>query len=345
MAGTQLAGSERRRARAAQDRRQRLIVLGAAGGLVVVAVIILLGVYITQYRAPRAHVLTVGGRDYDAASVARRGSYFARYEGGMSDLSVISIAERTVDILVDEQVLRQRAPTVVGVLTEDEVEVELALGFGIAVTEGTGEFDKAKFRETLRPVLKVANLSRAEYFDLVSAELFRRSLRDVFDAELESLAPQVRLSRIRLTNPREAQMVRELALNEDADFAALAFEYTDDVEHRDDGGEIGWFTVDLLGDFLNEEVAVAVSTLQPGDVSPIVAAGIFFDVYKVTEREQERDLEDGQRERLVSQRLDVWMETERLMVDRTVDLSADEKRWIDTRVRDEVDQAVRVENE
>ena len=187
-----------------------------------------------------------------------------------------------------------------------------------------------------RTVLQVAGLSRDEYFEVVSAEILRRRLGDGFRAEVEPTALQVRLSRIRLTDADNAERVRELALEDGADFAELTREHTADIEHRDDGGALGWFTLDLL----DAETAAAVVELQPGEIAPDVASGLLFDLYMVTEREEDRELDESQIQQLVNRRLDAWMQTERLVVETAVDLSAGEERWIEDRVGDDVNRAL-----
>jgi parvulin-like peptidyl-prolyl isomerase len=326
----QTSASERRAARAAEERRQRLILYGAIGGLAAVAVIIAIGLYITQYRAPHAHVLTVAGRDYDAAAVARRGSYHAIFEGGIRDLSITSIAERAVDLLVDEAVVRERAPATVGAVSEDDVENDLRerLGFG-------DSDDRQQFAEALRNVLRASRLTRDEYYDLATAAMLADRLRDGFEEDIGAAAPQVRLSRIRLTDSAAAEEVRATALG-GADFAELAAERTADTQHRDDGGDLGWFPLTLL----NDEVVEAISGLQAGEIAPIVDSGLFFDVYLVAEREDERELDERQVGQLVAQMFSEWRDVERPAIAVAVDLSDGEERWIADRVAGTVNAAL-----
>ncbi len=326
----QASASERRARRAAEERRQRLILYGAIGGLTAVAVIIAVGLYITQYRVPRAHVLTIAGRDYDAAAVARRGSYHAIFEGGMRDLSITSIAERAVDLLVDEAVVRERAPATVGAVSEDDVENDLRERLGFADSD-----DRRQFAEALRNVLRASGLTRDEYYDLAAAAMLAGRLRDGFEEDIGAAAPQVRLSRIRLTDSAAAEEVRATAL-EGADFAELAAERTADTQHRDDGGDLGWFPLTLIDD----EVVEAVSGLPAGEIAPIVDSGLFFDVYLVTEREDERELDELQVSLLVAQAFREWRDVERPAIDVVVDLSSGEEEWIADRVASEVNAAL-----
>lgn len=327
---SQSSASERRAHRAAEERRQRLILYGAIGSLAVVAVIIAAGLYVTQYRAPHAHVLTVAGRDYDAAAVARRGSFHAIFERGIQDPTITSIAERAVDLLVDEAVVRERAPTTVGAVSEDDVVNDLRerLGFG-------DSDDRQQFAEALRNVLRASGLTRDEYYEWATATMLAGRLRDGFEEDIGASAPQVRLSRIRLTDSAAAEEVHATAL-EGANFAELAAERTADTQHRDDGGGLGWFPLTLLDD----EVVEAISGLQAGEIAPIVDSGLFFDVYLVAEREDERELDEQQVSQLVAQMLSEWRDVERPAIPVAVDLADSEERWIADRVASTVNAAL-----
>ena len=60
-----------RREREQRTRRtERMVIIGAAGVLAVATVVVLVGLYVTQYLPPRAHVLTVGESEYNAGEVA-----------------------------------------------------------------------------------------------------------------------------------------------------------------------------------------------------------------------------------------------------------------------------------
>ena len=322
---TQSVAATRRAARAAEERRQRLILLGALGGLAAVAAVILAGLYVTQYRAPRAHVLTVGGRDYDAAAVARRANYYVLFEGGLGQVGVSGVAAKAVALLVDEQALREGAPATVGAVSDDDVEGALAERFGL---EGLGDADsRQQFAEALQTAIRSSGLSRDEYFDLTRVGLLRERLSDGFRDEMGAAAPQLRLERIRLAVADDAERVRALALEGD-DFAALVAEHSTDTEHRDDGGDLGWLALELL----DPRVREAVAELGPGDVAPVVASGLFFDLYRVSERDERRELEEEQIALLVDRRLGAWLESQRTAVAAERDLSRGEGGWITDRV-------------
>ena len=328
MAGNSQSATSARSRRAAQDRQTRLVVTGALIGLGVVVAIIAAGLFLTQYRPPRMHVLTVGERHYDAAAVARRASYFLLFERGAGNID--SIAAETVELLVDEAVTRERAPATVGALEEGELEAELRSRFGL-----TPDDDAVAYAQALTQSLRASGLSRVEFFDLVEAGMLAGRLEDGFRSQIGNAALQLRLSRIRLAEREPAEQVRALAA-EGGDFAALVLEHTTDTAHREDGGDLGWSPLELM----EPEVAAVVETLQAGEVAPLATAGIFFDVYLVSERDEERALEFVQIDQLAQRRLEAWLDAERLDFAFELGLSDGEESWIRDRVVSDVNRAL-----
>lgn len=328
MAGNSQSATSARSRRATQDRQTRLVITGALIGLGVVVAIIAVGLFVTQYRAPRRHVLTVGEREYDAAAVARRGSYYVLTERGAVDIA--GIAAAAVELLVNEAVTRERAPATVGALEEGELEAELRSRFGL-----TPEDDAVAYAEALTQSLRASGLSRDEYFELVEAGMLAARLDADFRSQVGNAALQLRLSRIRFVDRELAEEVRALAVAS-GDFAALALKYSTDTAQGEDGGDLGWSPLELM----EPEVAALVETLQAGEVAPLATAGIFFDLYLVSERDEERALEFVQINQLVQRRLEAWLNAERLDFTFELGLSDGEESWIRDRVVSDVNRAL-----
>lgn len=326
----QSEASRRREQRRASEQRQRLIVAGVIASLTVVAAIIAVGLFMTQYRAPRAHVLTIDGRDYDTSAVARRGTYFALVENGFRAEGAGSIAGTVVALLIDEAVLRAGAPELVGAVGAVEVEDDL-----LERSELTEEDNRAAFEELLQTRIQDSGLSRDEFYEVAAAGLLRSRMSDYFEQLVEPAAPQVQLSRVRLTSEAEAEEVRQLAAD-GGDFAALVLEHTADAAHRDDGGVLGWVIVDSL----EPELAGAIADLEAGGLTPVLATGIFFDVYLVAERDQERELDDAQIATKVREQFAAWLDEGRLRVNSRAGLSGGESDWIADRIVSNVNRGL-----
>ena len=128
---------EQRRSRREQEerarRRTRRIIGAAAAVLVLAFGIILAGLYFTQYRPPREHVLTVGDREYQAGEVRELGRYFAL--AAAQDPGASQFIEFTLEQIERDEILRQRAPELVGEVTTEDVEQELRERLGFAPPE------------------------------------------------------------------------------------------------------------------------------------------------------------------------------------------------------------------
>jgi len=357
------SGSTRISSRRERDerarRRERVTIVAVTAVLAAAALVVLAGLYVTQYRPPRAHVLSVGETDYQAAAVARRATYEARFgdlPGGIGEA-----VPGTLSVLEEQTILLERAPAVVGAATDEDVEqwLRVHLGFappeppapdaaadeddsggeaqdGDAADEGAAdegsleedpEEEAARFATALADWLRHIDLPKDEYDLVIASGILGDRLRDQFRAEIGEAADQVRVSRIRLADRGGAEDVRALLL-EGADFAELAEERSAEAEYAAQGGDLGWLPFTSLSDIAR----AAIEGVEPGSISEVVDTGVFFDVYLVAEREEGRPLDAAQIEALIEQRWDGWLLAQRAMVSVERDLSDGEERWILDRV-------------
>lgn len=343
-------------------RRERITIVAVSVVLGLAAVVVLAGLYVTQYRPPRAHVLSVGETDYQAAAVARRASYEVRFgdlPGGIGEA-----VPETLSVLEEETILLERAPAFVGAATDEDVTQWLRVHLGFAPPEEPApaapadgddaesgdasdaagdagddgaaddgsleedpEEEAARFAIALADWLRHVDLPKDEYDIVVMAGILGDRLRDQFRAEIGETADQVRVSRIRLADRGGAEDVRALLL-EGADFAELAGERSAESEYAAQGGDLGWLPLGSLSGV----ATAAIAGLEAGSISEVVDTGLFFDVYLVAEREAARPLEAAQIEALIERRWDEWLLAQRAMVSVERDLSAGEERWILDRV-------------
>jgi hypothetical protein len=312
------------------ERRQRLIVYAVVAALSTVAVVIAVGLYITQYQAPRAHVLNIEGRDYDTSAVARRGTYHALAEAGFRQETGTSFADTSLALLVTEAILRASAPSLVGPAGDAEVEADLLERSGLTEDDG-----REAFASYLQSAIQDSGLLRYEFYELTAANLLRTLLNEHFEANVEPTAPQVQLSRIRLTTEEEADEVSQLFADGES-FADLVLERTSDEAHRGDAGELGWWVVGGL----IPEIKETIDGVAAGDIAPVLPSGIFFDLYLVTEREPERELDAGQIATEVRRQFSEWLDGARDQLDHAEDLSSGEADWIRDRILSDVSRSL-----
>lgn len=336
-----------------ETRMERGVLLLVGAVIAIAAVVVLVGLYLTQYRPPRAHILTIEGTDYTAAEVKRRGSFFLREEATEADaVTQENVVDKTIERLIRDQVVLRRAPALVGEIHDSDIEQGLSIRLGFATptatpapsaTPGatvtptpaptptevvTPDAEQAKqieadFARARRDLYRAAGLSRSEFEAILKVGLLQQRLIDKFTTDIGATAPQVKLQVIRLTDEAAAQRIREQAVA-GTDFVRLAAQNSVMPTARQDGGELGWRLVATLAD----PVRTAVESLPKNGISSIVRNERFFEIYKVTEATTGRELDATQRDTLVGQKLDDWFteETAGLTVER--DLSDGEREWL-----------------
>ena len=355
--GSARVGSRRERDQRAR-RNERFAVIAVSVVLSVATLVVLAGLYATQYRPPRAHVLSAGETDYRAAEVARRTAYelrFGNISGGIGEA-----VPETLRVLEEQSIVLARAPALVGEVTDGDVTQWLRAQFGFAPPEDVpaasadeGDSDggdsgedsgddgaaavgaleedpgeaAARYAILLADWLRVVDLPKDEYDLVVASGILRDRLLEAFRAGIGETADQLRASRIRLADRGGAEDVRALLL-EGADFAALAAERSAEAEYAAQGGDLGWLPLESL----SEIARAALEGVEPGSISEVVETELFFDVYLVVEREDARPLDDAQIEALVQTRWDEWLLAQRAIVAVERDLSDAEEGWILDRV-------------
>ena len=330
MAGQSQTSPSRRDQREASERRQRLIVIAVVASLSVVALVLASGLYVTQYRAPRAHVLTIDSRDYDTSAIARRGTYLALVEGGLRQQGATPFADIVAALLIDEAVLRAAAPSIVGAVGDAEVEDELFERSGL-----TEEGGRAAFAELLQTRIQDSGLSRDEFYEVIAASVLRTRLEGNFEEAVEPTAPQVKLSRMRLSSEQEVDEVRQLHADGES-FADLVLARTVDEANRGNGGDRGWW----VAGGLVPDVANTIEGVEPGELAPVLATGIFFDLYLVTERDPDRELTGDQLATEIRMLFIEWLDQGRRLISSEVDISGSESDWIKDRIIADVSRAV-----
>ena len=327
MSANRPLGPSRRERERRTRRNERLVIGSAAGVLGLAGLVVLIGLYITWYQPPRAHVLSVGDSDYNASAVERRALYELRYgDAGLSGFD--SAVPETLDLIEDGEVVLARAPALVGDVPDAEVRADLFERLGLE--EGAD----AEFPEALAGMLRDSRLSRAEIETIITANILVGRVRDTLVAEFGDVTPQALLSRIRIADEAAAGEIWQQA-SEGADFGPLALERGSGAGAADPPGDIGWYPLAAL----SPEAQAALEGLEPGSVSAIVRDGPLYDIYLVRERDEARAIDEDQRASLGALRFLDWIEAERDAVEVVVDLSPGEERWILERLIDDLASA------
>ncbi len=182
----------------------------------------------------------------------------------------------------------------------DESEVERELGFikeDFADEENYSRFliqeglTEEELKRRIRVELMKNEMVKSDY----DIEVTENEIEDYFEENKERLsAPrQVRLAHILLNNESEAELVYT-SIKAGADFDKMAEAKSEDEETAGSGGDIGYFSQEML----NEEISGVVFALNKGEVSRPVRTRRGWHVMKVKDITEEREAElDSELER------------------------------------------------
>ena len=139
------SGSARVSVRRERDQRarrnERFAIIAVSTALSVATLVVLAGLYVTQYRPPRAHVLSAGETNYRAAEVARRTAYELRFgdlSGGIGEA-----VPETLTVLEEQALVLARAPALAGEVTGEDVTQWLRVHLGFAPPEEVADVPAA----------------------------------------------------------------------------------------------------------------------------------------------------------------------------------------------------------
>lgn len=185
--------------------------------------------------------------------------------------TLAALREAALETLIEEALLEQEAQRLGVVITEQQVDEELAFA-----RERAGGV--AAFRAWLSSIGYTEQaLRRHIYFDLLANALRERVL-----ADLPRTAEYVHAAHILLGSEAEARRVLQ-QLRSGARFDALARTLSLDESTRATGGDLGWFTRNGQT-VLWSEIEEAAFALQPGEISDVVRSPVGFHIITVIER-------------------------------------------------------------
>jgi peptidyl-prolyl cis-trans isomerase D len=269
-----------------------------------------------------------------------------------------SMPQDVLSTLIDDQLIRKEAAKRGITVTPDDVQKELQRQFGydpnpptptatptltatqvltITPTPTTAPMTADDFKKlyagSLSEFQKVANLTDADFREILGNSLMRDKLQKVLETEVPTMTEQIHASHIliatkqptdttglspeKLTEMQKAADAEAKAKAESAlkrvttggeDFAKVAAEVSDDTGSKDKGGDLDWHP---RGDMVPEFEAVAWK-LQPGQIyTDVVQSQYGYHVIKLDEYDKNHPLSAYALQTRQGQALDNWLATAR----------------------------------
>jgi len=293
---------------------QRWVILLFVAVLAVVVAIPAIGYFVTFVLPPRHVVVDVNGSKHTLGEVAKRSrasTSVILVQGGQPDYGTLPF--ETLNNLVDEELLRQNASKVGVSVSQDDVDAEIRrLQFptppaGQQVDEASLE---KEYQEKLRQYYNLTGYSVEEYGNIIRATLLRQRITDTLSNQIPSVAEQVYVHWIRVTDQTVAETVQQ-RLAQGVDFASLARTYLGADAYADANGEVGWVP---KGAFPSLELFLFPES-KPVELNkasdPITAGDGSTYFVMVTAGPETREISDKMRGVLKTQAMQVWLNEQR----------------------------------
>jgi len=282
---------------AQRRRRERTILFACIAAIAAAPAVIGFG-YLYNLVLPRWEtVATVNGTPISS-------SYFSkmlRFAAGPFDTTTSPPASLVLQQAINNEILRQEAPSLGLSVTPTEIEEYLR-----PPAEPSTEGGLASLEESYRQYLWEVGFTSGELRRVVEATLLQKKGLDHFMEQVPQEAEHVNLYHILVETDLDASQVLE-RLEAGEEFATLAEELSTDAETATRGGEVGWVTRDMLG---LPELADSVFSLETGKASQPIATPNGYLIAKVEGREV-RDLEASHRVQLAGKVWQEWLDGQR----------------------------------
>ncbi|MDP6099883.1 MAG: peptidylprolyl isomerase [Dehalococcoidia bacterium] len=282
---------------AQRRRRERTILFACIAAIAAAPAVIGFG-YLYNLVLPRWEtVATVNGTPISS-------SYFSkmlRFAAGPFDTTTSPPASLVLQQAINNEILRQEAPSLGLSVTPTEIEEYLR-----PPAEPSTEGGLASLEESYRQYLWEVGFTSGELRRVVEATLLQTKGFEQFLEQVPQEAEQVNLYHILVETDLDAFQVLD-RLEAGEEFAGLAEELSTDVATASTGGEVGWVTRDVVG---LPEVAAAIFALGIGETSQPIATPNGYVIAKVEGREV-RDLEASHREQLAGVAWQEWLDGKR----------------------------------
>lgn len=211
--------------------------------------------------------------------------------------------------LTNEQLIKIEAPKYVAEVSPEDIDQELRR----VASGGSETISESEFKEWYRQILNENDLSDSEYKEIVTTILLTARLHEYLAERVPPVAEQVHLYVIVVKTYEDAEKIRA-RWEAGEDFADLAREVSLDEVSGEKGGDLGWLPRGVLVSGFDE----VVFNLDIGDVSEPLAyisdyesEEIFYYLFMVSEKADDREVDEGPLQILKAKALDDWLSKKR----------------------------------
>jgi parvulin-like peptidyl-prolyl isomerase len=181
-----------------------------------------------------------------------------------------------LEAMIDQALIVQAARELGISVTDEAIDAELQIQSDLAAANG----------QTLEEIVTAQLYTMDEYRQVIHDMLLAQQVSESV-AQVTPFAEQVHSRHILVTDEATARSLLE-QIEQGADFAQLAHDYSLDASTARTGGDLDWVSE---GDLLQPEVEAAIFALAPGEMAPEpVRSSLGYHVVQTLERVQDRPL-------------------------------------------------------
>jgi foldase protein PrsA len=221
------------------------------------------------------------------------------YEQQLSQLqsSLALLPESTLDELIDNELVRQKAEAEGLSVSADEVEEtiseDLRNAFSPAAQEPLTDTEQLptptpvpqeRIDEFYNSILDNMHLTDSAFRKIVQRDLLRGKVQDLLASEVPTTGLVIDLQLIQTETEEEAILAKE-RIEGGEDFAIVAQEVSTDTVTAADGGNLGWVTPSQLSSRYGEDLEAFVLSSEVGKLGLVESNGMYY-VILVSDRDE-----------------------------------------------------------
>jgi hypothetical protein len=244
--------------------------------------------------------------------------------------SLATISETTLDQMIDDELIRQKANgvgiTVTAADVQQNIDEQLLQVASPATQVPVTDTQDAptptpvpaeQLDQIYQSALSGMQVTDKEFRGIVERGLYRSKLQDLLASQVVTTGLIIHVQMI-VTDTEEIALAAQARIEAGEDFATVAKEISGDSQVQDNGGDLGWVTTGQMSSRYGQAMEDLVLSLSVGQVGEVESSSQFY-VVKVLERNENGPLPAD----VVSQRqysaLQDWLDERKASPDVTIE--------------------------
>jgi parvulin-like peptidyl-prolyl isomerase len=233
--------------------------------------------------------------------------------------SLVFLPETTLDDLIDDELVRQKAEqeglTVTAAEVDQAINDDIRLALSPAPQEPITETEQLptptpipqeRIDEVLDTIVGNMEISEDSFRTIVQRNLLRTKVQDLLASQVPTTGLVLDVNLIQTETEQEA-LAAQQRIEAGEDFSVVAQEVSTDTVTAEEGGSLGWVTVGQLSGSYGQELEDFVFSLDVDTVGVVESDGMYY-VVLVSDRDENGPLPAAVLSRRQSTALSDWLE-------------------------------------